>query len=124
MAKIDQITTDLLSLNVKEAIKLKINLEKTLGLQMLPTFDIRIVPGFAKGCGGATPDMVVIFITSVGDHTHMAKAILVKCLGERPEYIDDLITAGKGVLENKQQRDYAESMKSALEAVSMEVELK
>lgn len=124
MTNISKLTDELLNLNVKEAIELKMSIEKAIGVQVLPTLDIRIVPGVSAACRGAKNEQVITIIKAVGPNPNMFKDIAINSYGEKPAHIAKIIEDGNGIFENKKDKEEADALKPALEAVSVEVELK
>lgn len=124
MARIKELTEEILSMSLKDLLNMKNYMEKSIGMEILPTIDLRIVPSPGKKCG--CPDQITyeVIITKVGEMREAVAGILRKMAGLGDEEIQEILNSNYGKVKEECPKEEAESMKSALEGVGAEVILK
>ena len=124
MATTKELTEEILNMSLKDLLSMKNYLEKSTGMEILPTIDLRIVPSPGKKCG--CPDQITydVIITKVGEMKEAVAGILRKMAGLGDEEIQGILNSNYGKVKEERPREEAESLKSALEGVGAEVILK
>lgn len=124
MMGVNEVHDGIINMTVKDAIQLKTQLEGTLGIQFLPTLDVRVTVKPPNNCGKGPKRKVVVFVKKTGKDPNLFQKIAMETFGESKETIEVILANGSGMFKNKHDKDEAESLKPVLEAVGWEVELK
>lgn len=124
MATTKQLVGELLNMNLKDFLRMKTHLEKSTGMEILPTINLSIRPSSSKQCKYSEPITYEVVITKVGERADEVRAILQKMGGLPIAKIERILKAGKGKVKKGAPPEEAESIKSALDAVGAEVVLK
>ena len=124
MAGYKGVTEDLLSLTLEELIKMKKHLEEKTGIQIMPTLDVRILPQPTRKCHGHQQEQVLIIVKGQPENIDLAVKVASSLTKENPNHLKEIFGNGSGFFKNKLNKDEAESLVAAVEAVGAEVELK
>lgn len=124
MATTKQLVGELLNMNLKDFLRMKTHLEKSTGMEILPTINLSIKPSSSRQCKHQEPITYEVVITKVGEKADEVRAILQKMVGLPIAKIERILKTGKGKVKKGAPPEEAESIKSALEVVGAEVVLK
>ncbi|MBX2817671.1 MAG: 50S ribosomal protein L7/L12 [Saprospiraceae bacterium] len=127
MADINAIAEQLVSLTIKEAQELKDVLKEQYGIEpAAAAVAVAAAPGAAGGDGGAAEEKTEfdVMLNSAGASKLKVVKEVKTLLGIGLKDAKDLVDNAPSAIKEGAPKDEAESIKSALEAVGAEVELK
>ena len=124
MARTKELTEELLNMSLKDLLSMRNHLEDYVGMTVIPTIDLRILPSPGKKCGCRKEQTYEVIITKVGEMHKAIQGILGKMTKLNEEEIQQILASNYGKVGDGKNKEEAESLKSALEGVGAEVILK
>lgn len=114
----------LLKFTLEELIKMKKHLEEKTDIQIMPTLDVRVLAQPTRKCHEHKQEQVLIVVKGKPENIDLAVKVAASLTKEDPKHLTEIFGNGSGFFKNKVNKDEAESLVAAVEAVGAEVELK
>lgn len=124
MARIKGLRDELLDLSLRELIELGKSVGEEAGISFIPTIDLRILPQPKRKCGKEEKKGADVIMLKIGEMKEATRKLLEKVAGMSKKEIDLIFANGYGLVANNISKVRADYLRSTLEAVGSEVELK
>lgn len=124
MARIKGLRDELLDLSLRELIELGKSIEEEIGINFIPMVDVRILPSPKRGCIKEEIKGKDVILLKIGEMKGAVRKILELVARLSKKEIEQIFANGYGLVANNIEKVRADYLKTTLEAVGSEIELK